>query len=119
MKALKINNTVALTTGLSIPTGSIVIIAEGYANVAGKTTIDGVPQIPCQVITQVYKNLTAYTEGKACVPGNTIADFSPAFYGLYLSVTGYETLPTEALLIGVAQQALEAVYPGKIEEITI
>ena len=31
MQAIKINTNVNLTSGLSIPSGSVVVIAEGYA----------------------------------------------------------------------------------------
>jgi len=33
MKAIQINSNVNLTSGLSIPSGSVCVIAEGYADV--------------------------------------------------------------------------------------
>ncbi len=33
MQAIKLNTAVNLTSGLSIPSGSVVVIAEGYADV--------------------------------------------------------------------------------------
>jgi hypothetical protein len=119
MKALKINTTVNLTNGLTIPSGAIVVIGEGTAvpNPRKLVTVEGVKKIPCSVITNVYKSLAAFTAGDTAITG--IKDFNPAFYGLTLSVEGYATLPTETLQIEVVKQSLEAVYPGQIEEITI
>jgi hypothetical protein len=113
MKALKVNAKIALNNGLSTAAGAIVVIAEGYANIAAVKD----DLIPCQVITNVYASLTAYNDGKSKI--DQIADFNPSFLGLQLSVQGYETLPTQDLLIGVAQEALEVIYPGKIEVIEI
>ena len=44
---IKINSAVNLSSGLSIPSGSVVAIAEGYADV--KSEKDGI--IPAQVAT--------------------------------------------------------------------
>lgn len=113
MKAIKVNAKINLNNGLSTAAGAIVVIAEGYANVAAAAN----DQIPCQIITNVYASLAAYNDGKAKI--DQIADFNPSFLNLQLSVSGYETLPTQDLLIGVAQEALEALYPGKISIIEI
>lgn len=119
MKALKINNVVQLQNGLSIPSGSIVVISDSNAapNPRKLITVGEEKRIPCQVVTDVYKSLDAFNTGDAPITG--IKDFNPAFYGLSLSLEGWASLPCEPLLIGVAKQALEVVYPGKIEEITI
>lgn len=119
MKALKINEAVNLKTGLSIPSGSVVLVGPATADPSTRSIIDGVQKIPCNITAIVYTSLTAYNNGASPVDGNSISDFDPAMMGLKLSVVGYETLPTESLLIGVIAQTLEAVYPTKIEEITI
>jgi len=119
IKALKINTTVNLQNGLSIPSGAIVVIDDTNAvpNPKKLVTVNGEKKIPCMVVTTVYKSLAAFNAGDIAVTG--IKDFNPAFQGLTLSVAGYQTLPCEPLLIGVAKEALELVYPGQITEITI
>lgn len=119
MKALKINSPIALNTGNLIPSGAILVIAEAFVNVRKKEIKDGIEVLPCQVITDVYVSLAEYEKGASPVFPDSIKDFNPAFYKLYLSVEGYETLPVEPLLIEVAYDALELVYPDKVQEITI
>ena len=63
MKAIKINSAVNLTSGLAIPSGSIVVIAEGYADI--KSTKDGF--IPSQIATFVYASEQAIEIGRAHV----------------------------------------------------
>ena len=109
MKAIKINAPVNLTSGSIIPSGAIVIIATGTADI--KSAKDD--KIPCQVATFVYNSLASYDAGKANVDASSIADFSPNFYGLQLAVVSYETLPTQDLLIGAVQVYLETIYPGQ------
>jgi len=113
MKAIQINTTVNLTSGLSIPSGSLCVIAEGYADV--KSQKDGI--IPAQIATFVFASVQALAEGKAPIQG--IQDFNTTFSGLELSVADYETLAAETLLINAVSNALELIYTNQIEVITL
>jgi hypothetical protein len=114
MKAIQINSNVNLTSGLSIPSGSIVVIAEGYADV--KSQKDGI--IPAQIATFVFASVQALAEGKAPIQG--IEDFNTTFSNLELSVDAYETISAEALLIYAVYDALVAIYGAEnVEQITI
>jgi hypothetical protein len=113
MKAIQINTSVNLTSGLSIPSGSVVVIAEGYADV--KSQKDGI--IPAQIATFVFASVQALAEGKAPIQG--IEDFNTSFSGLELSVTAYETQPAETLLIDAIFGALNLVYPDQVEIVTV
>ena len=104
MKAIQINTPVNLTSGLSIPSGSVCVIAEGYADV--KSQKDGV--IPAQIATFVFASVEALAQGKAPIQG--IQDFNTTFSGLELSVVSYETLSAETLLVNALESALEAIY---------
>jgi hypothetical protein len=113
MKAIQINTNVNLTSGLSIPSGSVVVIAEGYADV--KSQKDGI--IPAQIATFVFASVQALAEGKAPIQG--IQDFNTTFSGLELSVTVYETQPAETLLIDAIFGALNLIYPDQVEIVTV
>jgi len=113
MKAIQILSSVNLTSGLSIPSGSVVVIAEGYADV--KSQKDGI--IPAQIATFVFASVQALAEGKAPIQG--IQDFNTTFSALELSVENYEKLSAESLLINAVYSALEQIYPSQVEQITI
>jgi hypothetical protein len=113
MKAIQINTSVNLTSGLSIPSGSVVVISEGYANI--KDQKDGI--IPAQIATFVFASVQALAEGKAPIQG--IQDFNTTFSNLELSVADYETLAAETLLVNAVESALEAIYPSNVEVVTI
>jgi hypothetical protein len=113
MKAIQINTSVNLTSGLSIPSGSVVVIAEGYADV--KSQKDGI--IPAQIATFVFASVGALAEGKAPIQG--IEDFNTTFSGLELSVADYESKSAEVLLINAVFNALDLIYPNQIEVVTI
>lgn len=113
MKAIKILSNVNLTSGLSIPSGSVVVIAEGYADI--KSQKDGI--IPAQIATFVFASVEALAQGKAPIQG--IQDFNTTFSGLELSVADYETLAAETLLVNAVESALEAIYPNQVEVIAI
>ena len=114
MKAILINTSVNLTSGLSIPSGSVVVIAEGYADV--KSQKDGI--IPAQIATFVFASVQALAEGKAPIQG--IEDFNTTFSNLELSVVAYETIPAESLLVNAVYDALVAIYGAEnVEQITI
>lgn len=113
MKALKINEPVKLNSGISIPSGSIVIVTEGYCDI--KSTKDA--KIPAQVATSLYVSETAIAEGKS--PILDIADFNSTFSGLELSISDYETKTAESLFIDAVSNALELVYPSNVEVVTL
>jgi len=114
MKAIQINTSVNLTSGLSIPSGSVCVIAEGYADV--KSQKDGI--IPAQIATFVFASVQALAEGKAPIQG--IQDFNTTFSGLELSVDAYETISAEALLISAVYGALATIYGAEnVEQITV
>jgi hypothetical protein len=114
MKAIQINTPVKLTSGLSIPSGSVCVIAEGYADV--KSQKDGV--IPAQIATFVFASVEALAQGKAPIQG--IQDFNTTFSNLELSVVAYETIPAESLLVNSVYDALVAIYGAdNVEQITI
>lgn len=122
MKAILINSNVNLTSGLSIPSGSIVVIAEGYADVKSQTKPNpstGQPAyIPAQIATFVFASVQALAEGKAPIQG--IEDFNTTFSNLELSVVSYETIPAESLLVNAVYDALVAIYGAEnVEQITI
>jgi hypothetical protein len=113
MKLIQINTPVNLTSGLSIPSGSVVVIAEGYSD--NKSQKDGI--IPAQIATFVFASVQALAEGKAPIQG--IEDFNTSFSGLELSVTAYETQPAETLLIDAIFGALNLIYPDQVEIVTV
>lgn len=114
MQAIKILSPVNLTSGLSIPSGSVVVIAEGYADV--KSQKDGI--IPAQIATFVFASVGALAEGKAPIQG--IEDFNTTFSNLELSVDAYETISAESLLIYAVYDDLVAIYGAEnVEQITI
>jgi len=114
MQAIKILSNVNLTSGLSIPSGSVVVIAEGYADV--KSQKDGI--IPAQIATFVFASVGALAEGKAPIQG--IQDFNTTFSNLELSVVAYETIPAESLLVNAVYDALATIYGAEnVEQITI
>jgi hypothetical protein len=104
MKAILINTNVNLTSGLSIPSGSVVVIAEGYADV--KSQKDGI--IPAQIATFVFASVQALEDKKS--PITDIADFNPVFSGLQLTISDYETLAAESLLVNAVEKSLESIY---------
>src|SRR5210317_633084 len=101
---IKINSAVNLSSGLSIPSGSVVAIAEGYADL--KSEKEGI--IAAQVATFVYASEAAHTGGMDPVQG--VADFNPVFSGLELAVADYQTTAAETLLIDAVKGALVDVY---------
>jgi hypothetical protein len=113
MKAIQINTSVNLTSGIAIPSGSVVIIAEGYADV--KSQKDGI--IPAQIATFVFASFQALAEGKAPIQG--IEDFNTTFLGLELTVASYESLSAEVLLINAVESALEKIYPNQVEIVNL
>lgn len=112
MKAIQINTPVNLTSGIAIPSGSVCVIAEGYADVKAQTqanpTTGKSAFIPAQIATFVFASVEALAQGKAPIQG--IQDFNTTFSGLELSVSDYETLAAETLLVNAVESALEQIY---------
>lgn len=108
---IKINNPVNLSSGISIPAGSVVSVAEGYVDV--KSLKEGV--IPAQVATFVYASEDAYTNGLDPVSG--VSDFNPVFSGLEVAVRDYETTAAEALFVTEVRVALEEIYGAENIEV--
>jgi len=114
MKYIKIKTTVNLTSGVEIPSGSAVIIAEGYADV--KNQVDGL--IPAQIGTSVYATIQSMIDGKQPLQG--IADFNTTFSYAKLPVGAFETVPAETLLITAVYDDLVLVYgEPNVEIITL
>lgn len=109
MKLIKINAPVELNSGIEIVPGAIVVISEGYAAIANEK--DGF--IPCQVSTRVFASMEAFISNK-----NSIIDiksFPTAHGNLLLTVTDFQTLPTEQLLVNAVKDRLEVVFPESLE----
>lgn len=114
MKAIKINTNVNLNSGITLPSGAIVIIAEGYTDI--KSQKDGF--IPSQIATLLYASLEALQSGKVSI--NDVADYTPVFSGLHLSVADYQTKTAEQLLVDTVEAQLVEVYGAEnIEEVEI
>jgi len=114
MKYIKINTIVNLTSGVQIPSGSAVIIAEGYADV--KSQSEGM--IPAQISTFVYASYQAMLDGKQALQG--IADFGTTFSYALLPVTSFQTVPAETLLITAVYDDLVLIYgEANVEIVTV
>ncbi len=108
---IKINSAVNLSSGISIPSGSVVSIAEGYLDI--KSEKEGI--IPAQVATFVYASEAAYTGGLDPVQG--VSDFNPVFSGLEVAVADYAALSAEALLVAEVRESLEGIYGAENIEV--
>lgn len=104
MKYIQINSNVNLQSGITLPSGSVVVIAEGYVDI--KSTKDGF--IPSQIATLLYASLDALISGKSSI--NDIADYNPVFSGLQLSIQDYETKTAQDLLVLTIYNELSKVY---------
>lgn len=114
MKYIKINTQVNLTSGIQVPSGSAVVITEGYADV--KNQKDGF--IPAQVAVSVYTDIQAMLDGKQPIQG--IADFQSPFQYAKLPVDDYQTVSAETLLLGAVYQDLALIYgEANIEIVTV
>lgn len=114
MKAIKINTNVNLNSGITLPSGAIVIISEGYTDI--KSQKDGF--IPSQIATLLYASLEALQSGKVSI--NDVADYSPVFQNLQLSVLDYQTKTAEQLLVDTVESELIKVYGAEnVEEIDV
>lgn len=107
---IKINTTINLNSGISIPSGSVVTIAEGYANV--KDLKDGL--IPSQIATFIYASESAYTQGLQPLQG--IADFDQVFQA-QLTEESYKTESAESLLINAVVEKLGEIYGAEYIEV--
>ena len=112
MKAVKINAEVNLANGLTVPSGSILVVAEAYTD--NKSQKDGT--IPTQVATLLYQNEQAIIDGKVSI--TDIADFSTTMAGNLL-VTRYETDPAETMIIEYIIATLTPIYGASNLEVII
>jgi hypothetical protein len=103
MKAVKINAIVNLTNGLTVNSGSCLIIAEAYTDNKNQKDLT----IPAQVATLLYQSENAYSAGKT--PISEIADFATTMVGSLL-VVDYETKNTEQMLLDFIIAQLTPVY---------
>lgn len=101
---IRINCDVNLTSGITVPPGVIVLVAEGFANISNQK--DG--KIPAQIATSVYANINAMLSNLEQLSG--IADFNPVFRGLNLSVSDYETKTAKELMFNAVLSELGGVY---------
>ena len=104
MKYIQINTNVNLKSGITLPSGSVVMIAEGYTDI--KSAKDGI--IPSQIATLLYASLETLQSGKVNI--NDIEDFNPIFSELELSIADYESKTAESLLIDTIENALKNIY---------
>lgn len=103
MKAVKINAVVNLTNGLTVNSGSCLIIAEAYTDNKNQKDLT----IPTQVATLLYQSKNAYNAGKT--PISEIADFKTTMVGSLL-VSDYETKKTEQMLLDFIIAQLTPIY---------
>ena len=115
MKAIKINVSINLNSGLQVPPGSVVVISEGLAQLF--KTSGGL--IPAQIATDVYTSVSNYETGKAPVDRSSVADFNPVRYDVKLPVAAYETQTAQDLLLTAVYMGLEQVYPGQCEVVDV
>ena len=115
MKAIKINASINLNSGLQVPPGSVVVISEGLAQLF--KTQGGL--IPAQIATDVYTSVANYETGKAPVDRSSVADFNPVRYDVKLPVAAYETQTAQDLLLTAVYMGLEQVYPGQCEVVDV
>lgn len=107
---IKINTTVNLNSGISVPAGSVVTIAEGYASI--KDLKEGL--IPSQIATFIYASEDAYLNGLQPLQG--VADFNPVFQA-QLTEEAYKTESAESLLINAVVGELGKVYGAEYIEV--
>lgn len=100
---IKINTTINLNSGISVPMGSVVTIAEGYANI--KDLEKGL--IPSQIATFIYASESAYLQGLQPLQG--VADFDSVFQA-ELTEKSYKTETAESLLINAVVGKLGEIY---------
>jgi len=113
MKAVKINAVVNLTNGLTVSSGSCLIIAEAFTDNKSQKDLT----IPTQVATLLYQSKAAYNNGKTAI--NEIADFKTTMVGNLL-VADYETKKTEQMLLDFIVAQLTPVYGAdKLEIIAV
>jgi hypothetical protein len=114
MKYIKINADVNLESGLKVPAGAIVVVAEGFADI--KAQSEGL--IPAQVAVYVFADMESMTTGKKSVIG--IADFPTTLQYSKLPVADYESVSAELLLIMAVFADLVLIYgEANIEIISV
>jgi len=103
MKVIKIKVPVTLTSGLTTPTNTILVISEGYLDIKAKAN----DNIPTQIATLLYLDAASILNNN--IPISGIADFSNLFTTNIL-VTDYETKIAETLFIEAVYDQLVPIY---------
>jgi hypothetical protein len=112
MKALQINAPVNTTTGLQIPSGSVVVVNEFLTQQMNEK--EGL--IPCQTSISTYVNAASYEAGKA--PVVTVSDYSSLIV-CDVTTAEYSTTACEALAINEVKDILLALYPDSVIEVDV
>jgi hypothetical protein len=113
MKVIQIKVPVTLTSGLTTPANTILVISEGYLDI--KATTDS--NIPSQIATFLYLNAASIINDNTPITG--IADFSNLFITNIL-VQDYETKIAETLFVEAVYNQLVPIYTAaKLEIINI
>lgn len=103
MKGIKINSTVNLTNGLTVPAGSCLVINSFVCDNKRNLT----PDLLITIFTSLYNTKADYNGGKTEI--TNIADFNTLFIGA-VSVADYENLKTETLLIDFIIAVLTPIF---------
>lgn len=112
-KALKINTPVALDSGDSTKTGTVLVLQEFYLDLKAADSLN----IPCQIVAQLYKSKAAFNGGKFPIRG--AADFGIQFRLNFTKVYFESTGNFEIKIITVLKNYLETIYPGNVETINL
>jgi hypothetical protein len=111
MKAIKINSSINISSGIVLPAGSICLIPDAYLDF--KTQNNGI--VNAQVNSEVYSSLDAYNQGKK--PIKEITDFSTNFSNLLLNISNLITI--ETAIAEIVKSELNEIYPNQIEIISL
>lgn len=103
MQVIKIKAPVTLTSGLTTPKNTILVISEEYLDI--KATKDN--NIPTQIATLLYLDAASIINNNTPITG--IADFSNLFTANIL-ITDYETKIAETLFVEAVYDQLVPIY---------
>ncbi len=109
MKAIKINSIINISSGITLPTGSICTLNTGNFDFNNQTN----SVINSQIYVSVFPSLQAFSEGKQPIQG--ITDFNTCFTNILLNVTE----GIEDAVINAIYSELNEIYPNQIEIVTI
>jgi hypothetical protein len=109
MKAIKINSSINISSGITLPAGSICKLNTGVFDFNNENN----SIINCEIAISVFSSLTAYNQGKQPIEG--ISDFKSSFANILLNVTE----GIEDAVINSIYSELNEIYPNQIEIISI